>query len=71
MVELSYYDNWYQRAPKLHEGVGALLFILLVIRMLWRWGNIHPPPKNTCPMGKNSRTSRAYPAQHDPTGHHH
>ncbi len=47
MVELGYYDNWYQRAPTLHEGVGALLFILLAIRIFWRWSNIHPDPLKT------------------------
>ena len=43
MVELGYYDTWYQKAPGLHEGIGFFLFIILLIRIIWRW--ISPPPK--------------------------
>lgn len=42
MVELGYYDSWYQRAPRLHEGMGALVFLLLITRIIWRWINIQP-----------------------------
>ncbi len=35
MVSLGYYDAWYQKAPTLHEGLGVLLFILLLLRTEW------------------------------------
>ncbi len=43
MTGLGYYDVWYQKAPKLHEGIGVFLFIFLIIRIAWLW--INPPPK--------------------------
>ena len=42
MVELGYYDEWYLQAPSLHEGLGILLFIILLIRIVWRWINARP-----------------------------
>ncbi|MGB1263690.1 MAG: cytochrome b [Cognaticolwellia sp.] len=36
MVELDYYSEWYQRAPHWHESLGVLLFLLTVLRLLWR-----------------------------------
>lgn len=44
MTELGYYDNWYQKAPTLHEGIGVFFFILLLIRIVWRWINPLPQP---------------------------
>ncbi|MCU0834631.1 MAG: cytochrome b [Chromatiaceae bacterium] len=44
MVELSYYDPWYQRAPKVHKGAGILLLLTLVLRLVWRLGNPRPRP---------------------------
>ncbi|CDL85050.1 cytochrome b [Xenorhabdus szentirmaii] len=43
MVTLGYYDTWYHRAPELHKSIGCLLFIIMVIRVVWRL--ISPPPK--------------------------
>ena len=42
MTGLGYYDDWYMKAPKLHEGIGVLLFIFLLIRMQWGWVNSSP-----------------------------
>lgn len=42
MVELGYYDAWYKQAFALHEGIGTLLFILLLMRIGWRWMNSTP-----------------------------
>ena len=42
MVELTYYDKWYNQAPAIHRSVGILLFILVAIRLVWRW--ITPTP---------------------------
>ena len=44
MVELGYYDAWYTKAPRLHEGSGAFLFLFLLIRILLRWINSPPEP---------------------------
>lgn len=35
MVELDYYDKWYNAAPWWHKGIGMLTFILLVLRIIW------------------------------------
>ncbi len=42
MVELTYYDDWYRTAPNLHKGVGVMLFLVMVARLLWRFYD--PPP---------------------------
>jgi len=35
MVELDYYDNWYQQAPWWHKGLGVMTLILLIMRWVW------------------------------------
>ena len=42
MVELTYYDSWYQTAPYIHEGIGVLLALLLLFRIGWRLANPVP-----------------------------
>lgn len=42
MVELSYYDAWYNGALDLHKSIGLILLGLLVIRVCWRMSNIKP-----------------------------
>ncbi|ROS01269.1 cytochrome b561 [Sinobacterium caligoides] len=37
MTDLTYYDSWYQQAPFIHKSVGLLVFLLLLLRLLWRW----------------------------------
>lgn len=44
MVELSYYDPWYRRAPAIHKGAGVLLFGVLLARLVWRLVNPRPRP---------------------------
>ncbi|MBU1192103.1 MAG: cytochrome b [Gammaproteobacteria bacterium] len=44
MTGLDYYDDWYHRAPELHKGIGVLLFILLLAKLVWRW--LDPLPKS-------------------------
>ena len=34
MVELSYYDDWYRRAPDIHRSIGILLLMVMVFRVL-------------------------------------
>ena len=36
MTELDYYDSWYQIAPWWHKSLGFSVFILLLIRLIWR-----------------------------------
>ncbi|HSJ48342.1 MAG TPA: cytochrome b [Gammaproteobacteria bacterium] len=44
MVELDYYDGWYQRAPDLHKSIGITLFGIMVLRLFWRYVNPRPAP---------------------------
>jgi cytochrome b561 len=44
MVELDYYNAWYQRAPDLHKSIGFTLFGLMLLRLLWRYANPRPVP---------------------------
>ncbi|QOL15087.1 cytochrome b [Dickeya dianthicola] len=43
MVALGYYDPWYHNAPEIHKGIGILLFLALLFRVIWRW--VSPPPR--------------------------
>lgn len=42
MVTLGYYNPWYHNAPEIHKGIGILLFLTLLFRVIWRW--LSPPP---------------------------
>ena len=44
MVELDYYDKWYNAAPWWHKAVGMLVFFLLLFRFVWVFINLHPLP---------------------------
>jgi cytochrome b561 len=41
MVELDYDANWYDEAPYIHEGLGVLFGVLIIIRLGWR---LHSQP---------------------------
>jgi cytochrome b561 len=45
MVDLSYYDTWYKRAPDLHKAIGVLLFGAMLLRLAWRSVNRSPDPE--------------------------
>ncbi len=47
MVDLTYYDTWYRTAPSIHKAVGVLLFLVLVLRLLWRLVSPKPAPEPT------------------------
>jgi len=47
MVDLGYYDAWYQRGPALHKSVGVLLAVAIVIRVVWRLSQAGPEPVPT------------------------
>ena len=44
MTGLSYYDSLYRTAPHVHKSVGVLLFIVMLVRLLWRFLNPRPQP---------------------------
>lgn len=46
MVELSYYDTWYQDSLALHKSIGMLLLPLWLLRISWRLSNPSPQTHN-------------------------
>ena len=42
MVDLNYHDPLYHQLPDIHKSVGALLFFVLVARIIWSILNVHP-----------------------------
>lgn len=44
MVDLGYYDAWYQRAPDLHRSFGFALLAIMLVRTVWRLVNSGPTP---------------------------
>lgn len=44
MVELTYYDSWYKKAPDLHRSTGLLLFAVMIFRVIWRACSEAPSP---------------------------
>jgi cytochrome b561 len=48
MVDLSYYHDWYKRAPDIHRSVGILLLVVMVFRVIWKGLNVSPasPPEH-------------------------
>src|SRR5690554_1002385 len=36
MVDLGYFDPWYNRAPWWHRSIGMLPLFAILLRMLWR-----------------------------------
>lgn len=44
MVELGYYDAWYQQAPHIHKSLGLLLLGVSLFRLGWRMFNRNPEP---------------------------
>ena len=43
MVDLTYYDAWYKQAPDIHKGIGIMLFLVMLVRLVWR--NLNDKPK--------------------------
>ncbi|MEF3090289.1 cytochrome B [Enterobacter sp. 10-1] len=58
MVTLGYYDTWYHRAPGIHKGIGILLMMGLIIRILWRF--ISPPPPALKSYSKLTRVAAGF-----------
>lgn len=53
MVTLSYYSDWYHKAPDLHKSIGITLMLIMIARVVWRF--ISPPPP---PLKSYSRLTR-------------
>jgi cytochrome b561 len=45
MVDLTYYDAWYRRAPEVHKGIGILLALAMLVRLGWRLLDPAPTPE--------------------------
>lgn len=45
MVDLTYYDAWYNRAPDWHRSIGILLLGVVLLRLIWRWRVPQPAPE--------------------------
>ena len=43
MVGLDFYSSWYRRAPALHKGIGILLLLAMLLRLVWRFASPPPP----------------------------
>ncbi|MCY4325596.1 MAG: cytochrome b [Betaproteobacteria bacterium] len=44
MTGLAYTDQWYVTAPFLHKSFGLTLFLIMLVRVLWRIGSVTPNP---------------------------
>lgn len=44
MVDLDYYDRWYNRAPDIHKGIGILFACVFALRLLLRLVTPNPKP---------------------------
>lgn len=49
MVDLTYYDAWYNEAPHIHESIGILVLLVMLFRVAWRLAS---PPPHTLPSHK-------------------
>jgi cytochrome b561 len=58
MVELTYYDAWYKGSLDLHKSIGLLLFIILMLRVVWRLTNI--APQNADPAASHIEVKSAH-----------
>ncbi|SMF40092.1 cytochrome b561 [Alteromonadaceae bacterium Bs31] len=42
MVDLDYYNSWYQLAPNIHKSVGFVLVLAVLFRLFWRLSQLTP-----------------------------
>ena len=57
MVELTYYDSWYTKAPAIHKSIGVSLFALTLFRIVWNALNKKPEPISDEPEWENKLAS--------------
>lgn len=43
MMSLNYYHPWYQKGPELHIGMGLILALVIVFRLIYRLRSGYPP----------------------------
>ncbi|MCL7462194.1 cytochrome b [Pseudomonas sp. NW5] len=53
MSGLDLFSPWYTQAPRLHQGLGVLLALLLLLRLFWRV--LSPPPRPLASHGRGIR----------------
>ena len=53
MVGLTYYSSWYRTAPDLHKSVGVMLFMVMLLRVFWRF--VSPAPAPLASQGRLTR----------------
>ena len=61
IVDLSYYDSWYNRGLKLHRAFGMVVLILATLFMTWKIVTPSPPTSVTTPTPAPSEKPR-YPS---------
>lgn len=44
MVDLGYYDPWYQDGPELHQSIGIGLMLIMIFRLLLKVLQVKPQP---------------------------
>jgi cytochrome b561 len=54
MVGLDYYSPYYNSAPELHRNAGMLLLAVLVVRIVWRMGNVKPGNDGLAPFEQHA-----------------
>lgn len=42
MVDLTYYSEWYKTAPHWHKSIGLTLFLLTLLRIIWKLFTLAP-----------------------------
>jgi len=47
MVDLTYYDRWYNTSLELHKALGMLALVLAVTKITWTLGDTTPEPAPT------------------------
>ena len=47
MLTLTYYDEWYRLGPWWHKSIGIALFVLTVLRLVWKQLNPSPAIEGT------------------------
>jgi len=50
VTSVDYEDPLYDTLPQWHETIGALLFVLLLFRIIWRFLNPKPKPLSSDPL---------------------
>ena len=60
MVDLTYYHDWYNKAPDIHRSIGMLLLAVMVFRVVWKWLNASP----SAPSGHKRWEVRSAQAAH-------